>query len=240
MINYISGANGFIGKALAARLENVVPIKRNTIPTFRQPFTIWHLGAYGNHYSQRNIEETLITNINWTAALMLAASKSPNCQAFYNFSTSSVTLPTQTLYSATKLVTEQLAKAYGFTNIRPYSVYGPGEAAHRFIPTVIRHLQTGEMLNVDYEARHDWIYIDDFITALIGGKTEIGSGKQYTNAFIVGTLQSISGKSFPSKPCQLRNYDTDEWICSKPVQCRTIREGLKQTYEYFTRENNRD
>jgi len=172
---------------------------------------------------------------------MLAASKSPNCQAFYNFSTSSVTLPTQTLYSATKLVTEQLAKAYGFTNIRPYSVYGPGEAAHRFIPTVIRALHTGEKITLDTLAKHDWVYIDDFINALkLDGSTEIGSGRNYSNGFIVDVLQNISGKELKCEFGVIREYDTYEWQAPKGVPCRTIEEGLKQTYEYFTRENNRD
>lgn len=120
-------------------------------------------------------------------------------------------------------------------NIRPYSVYGPGEAQHRFIPTVIRALQTGETIPLDVHAKHDWIFVEDFIDAMFAGHTDIGTGESFSNLQVVHALQEISGKMLNYQPAVLRNYDNKDWKCPVGVPHRSLYEGLKQTYESFTR-----
>jgi nucleoside-diphosphate-sugar epimerase len=160
---------------------------------------------------------------------------------FYNFSSSSVTLNTDTFYSATKLCAEHVCNAFAIKynksirNIRPYSVYGEGEASFRFIPTVISKLHNGEEMMLDEYATHDWIYIEDFIDALLNGYSEIGTGIKTTNIEIVRTLEDISGKKLKYKPSKLRSYDNKNWVAKEGVKHISLEEGLLKTYKHYAK-----
>lgn len=242
---YLTGQSGFIGQAITKWLLSkghiVLPLPRNCeqielIRIFNKlhPDYIMHLGAYGNHYFQDDFVKAVESNIIGTFNLLEAA-KRFDYKLFYNFSTSSVTLKKQTYYSITKYCGEKLANTYkNVVNIRPYSVYGEGEAKHRFIPKVIECLNTGKLMVVDVEATHDWIYIESFIDALFAGETEIGTGIKTTNDEIVKMLEDISGKKLQYIKGKVRNYDNDDWVAKKGVKDIGLYEGLKRTYEYFT------
>jgi nucleoside-diphosphate-sugar epimerase len=241
----ISGMGGFIGSALAKRLIDsgccVIPIDRSVLynePLLTsffyktKPDCIVHLAAYGNHYDHKSIPSTVKANIIGTTNVLIASQGIP----VYNFSSSSVLLENKTPYSITKECGEQITSLFpNAKSIRPYSVYGPGEADFRFIPTVIRALHTGKNITLDEHATHDWIYIEDFITAFLNGQTEIGTGLQYRNLEIVKILQQISGKRLNYKPGKLRTYDTDSWVCKSGVPHRSIEDGLLQTYLHYTK-----
>lgn len=244
MSNYlISGANGFIGKRLTERLKAdrhvVVSIPRTMmfipeglvdIIESSQPDYIIHLSAYGNHYNQTDPDRIIHTNIKGTLNLLRAA-QVWRYKKFYNVSSSSVLLPKQTVYSITKMCAEKLAATFPNTiNVRPYSVYGPGEAGHRFIPTVIDALKTGKEIDLDPDAKHDWIFIDDFINGLLAGHSEIGTGLQYSNLDIVRILCQISGRELSYSEKRLRDYDTDNWVCPEGVPHISIEEGLLKTW----------
>lgn len=246
-MNYlISGQSGFIGKSITKYLmdkgEYVFNIPRGLpieelIQYFKRMDSdyIIHLASYGNHYYQDNFRQMVETNIIGTYNLLEAA-KTTNYKLFYNVSSSSVALKNQTCYSLTKRCGEMLTKMYDrVINSRPYSVYGPDEAKHRFIPRVIECLKTGERLTIDEEATHDWIYITDFIGALLAGETELGSGIKTSNKEIVQMLEDISGKKLNWRLGKLRSYDNDNWVAKKGVPSISIYEGLKRTYEHFTR-----
>lgn len=241
----ISGSSGFIGTALSKRLEQsgntVISIGRfllgekkhlRSLFDSKNPDYIVHLASYGNHYNQQDFAETVKANIINLHNLLSVSHKVP----VYNFSSSSVTLLAKTPYSITKLCGEQICDLFpNAVSIRPYSVYGPGEAEFRFIPTVIRALNSGEQITVDENATHDWIYIEDFITAFLKGYTEIGSGEKYTNMQIVQALEKISGKKLNYKPGKLRSYDNENWVCPLGVPHRSIEDGLQETYLHYTR-----
>lgn len=243
MIYAISGSEGFIGTALCNRLrkigEEVVPIRRfqmssvESLAAFldaKNIDTVIHLAAYGNHYNQQEHKEIFRVNVLYTLNMLKAAQG----RKFYNFSTSSVTLKKKTLYSISKACGEELVKIHSnAVNIRPYSVYGPGEAEHRFVPTVIRSLRTGEKIRVDENAVHDWIYIEDAITGLLAGAQELGTGEQHTNLEVVKLLEEISGKKVNYVPGHLRSYDTDSWCCKNGITHRSLRRGLEETYSYY-------
>lgn len=236
---YITGANGFIGQHVCEFLKGheIVTMKYNHWPSeFDKGSTVIHLAAYGNHSYQTDPQQIIQSNI-ITLRWLLEAFKISEAVKFYNISTSSVTLPVQTLYSASKLFGEQLVNSYKdkrMVNVRPYSVYGPGEAAHRFIPTVIRCLRTGEEMQLDCDAVHDWVYVDDFITAMFADIKDIGTGLQYSNLQVVRMLEQISGKELNYIPVKnIRPYDTDDWhgpVISSAAM-RGLFNGLKQTYE---------
>lgn len=242
----ISGQSGFIGQHLNKKLLSlgyeVTPTPRNilnypeklkTLFEEVKPDLIFHLAAYGNHFNQTDIERIVRTNVSGTLNMLKCSENTPY-KTFYNFSTSSVTLKKQTVYSVSKLMAEVIGSKFrDVKNIRPYSVYGPGEADHRFIPTVIRALKSGEQITVDESACHDWIYIDDFINALMAGETEIGTGEKTANITIVRKLELLTGKKLNYSPGMLRPFDNENWVCSKGVKHIGIDEGLKKTFEYY-------
>jgi nucleoside-diphosphate-sugar epimerase len=241
---YISGADGFIGKHLCKYLEGnfIYKIKRND-PTGLEfvldsypPDIVIHLAAYGNHYHQKGVNETIKANVFFLES-MIKIFKGTGMKKFYNISTSSVTLPVQTYYSLTKKIGEKLIEAEDerFVNVRPYSVYGEFEAEHRFIPTVIRCLESGEGMDIDEFMWHDWIFINDFIKAMFEGVTEIGSGGAASNIEIVEILEKISGKKLTYIPKEgMRNYDNQIWECKEKTETN-LYDGLKKVYEFRTK-----
>lgn len=239
----ITGATGFIGTALSNRLASlghtVIPVPRqylNSEKSFAHyidtctPDAIYHLAAYGNHYNQTDIRETIKANAYGTLNVFMGSGGLP----VFNFTSSSVQLINKTPYSITKEIGEIASELFpNVTNIRPYSVYGPGEAGFRFIPTVINAITNGVKITLDESATHDWIYIDDFITALLNGHTFIGTGKIHTNLEIVRKLEEIIGKKLQYKRGKLRSYDTNDWVSKSEVEHISIEEGLLKTYLYY-------
>ena len=258
----LTGKDGFIGTALSVRLEQlgykVIGFKHDDyvwdIPKLK-PDYIFHLASFGNHYNQTDEEEIFETNIGLTFNIMEAVKHMP-LKGFINFSTSGHVLECDSFYGATKMAGEYLARAFvkkyniPIVNIRPYSVYGPGEADFRFIPTIIRKGIKGEEIEVT-EGVHDWIYIDDFITGVItvmdnvgtlkGQSIDIGTGGQYSNEDVLEILSQwlpdLKIKHIDKK----RSYDTlAEWkantekIASLGVfRTFNLEEGLKKTYDWY-------
>lgn len=233
MAYFITGRNGFIGKNLVRYL---IQKGERITDKLEEATHVIHLAAYGNHYNQTDPKETIQANLIMLCDLL---ERSNHVEKFYNISTSSVHLPVQTFYSLTKSLGEKIidTKDDRFVNVRPYSVYGIGEAKHRLIPTIIRHLHTGEPMELDTKAVHDWIYVDDFIEQMLQGKTEVGSGIQYTNKDIADALEIISGRKLNYTNAKLRHYDTKNWKAPKRLNVRSIFTGLKQTYDYYRTNN---
>lgn len=192
----VSGANGFIGKALCQELsrkgQKVTALPREylhkepTLSSFLakvRPDVIVHLAAYGNKYDQQEEEKIVKANIEGTWNL-LKASKAIPYKAFINVGSSSEygtkqrpmgegdSLDTDTFYGATKasatLLCRAFAKKYGkpVVTVRPFSVYGEEDDPSKFIPTVIRCFKTNAELTLA-PGVHDWVHINDFIKALM-------------------------------------------------------------------------
>lgn len=230
----ITGANGFIGKHLCNYLESnnkkVLVINRD-LSNVKNEGIIINLAAYGNHSHQTNLNEMIKANIYYLQKLI---SLTERCSKFVNISTSSVTLKRQTGYSLTKAIGELIinGKDSRYSNVRPYSVFGEGEAENRFIPTVIRCLKTGETMPLVLDATHDWIYVHDFIKALMSGYKEIGTGIKTTNIEIVRILEQISGKVLNFEEVKgMRAYDNNNWYSLNPVPSIPLFDALKKTYE---------
>ena len=180
---------------------------------------------------------------------MLDASKYINYKKFINFSSSSVLLPYETFYSASKASGERIVKAFvnrydkPILTIRPFSIYGEGEADFRFIPTVIRALLKGEKMSVAVGAYHDWVYIKDFIDNLFlltlsktvqRGIINMGTGRSWSNLDIIIFLEKISSRKLVYEyEDKMRDFDTKHWISQDATIKSDIKEGLKRTYEYY-------
>lgn len=247
---YVTGANGFIGRNVIRYLTDK-GFKAFGVPRhfeesifdieFEEPFTFIHLAAYGNHYNQKDVSQTIKANIQNLKLLLAYFKNFQRPERFINISTSSITLEKQTMYSISKHFGELMVEGMNderFINVRPYSVYGPLEAGHRFIPTVICALKYGETIQLDEYAKHDWIYVDDFIEAMLQGVPNVGTGISTSNIEVVKILEHLSFRKLKYTPVnKMRDYDTQEWICPKGVKHIPIFEGLKRTYESFTKPN---
>ena len=242
----LSGSSGFLGSAVGTHFLNsstdpkhgVHKDEIRTIPRDmlndrwglqrffeeEKPDYILHFSAYGNHSFQKDLDETILANLQHLSNL-LNASKSVDYKLFVNTSTSSIFLPNQTFYSSTKKCGQDICEIFAKENskrivsIQPLSVYGPGEAPFRFIPTVIQSALKGEFFNLVEEPSHDWLYIDDFVSGLetvmntlTTGNVAIGTGTQYTNKEVVEIIEQIhQSKVWYNKVESLRSYDTENW-----------------------------
>lgn len=277
MKSVLSGGKGFIGSHLCLRLLEMGhevklidrfmmadPVKLRDYLELENPDYIFHLSAYGNHYDQIDDDLTFYTNIENTWNL-LKASKNVPYKKLINFGSSSEygtknspmsekdLLETKNMYGATKASTTYLCNAYSekykknITTVRPFSVYGEGEASFRFIPTVINSIRTAKKFPLDPYPQHDWIYISDFVDGVIKClKTKdkvvnIGTGSQFTNMQVVNFLEEIAGsESSYNLISGIRDYDSNNWQADNSLlkslgwkQKHSLREGLKKTYERY-------
>lgn len=270
----ISGASGFIGSNLKRVLlqlgHEVIELKRDWRANqyIGGVDYIIHLAAYGNHSKQNYIADIFDTNVLNTWELLVATQDIPY-KAFINIGSSSeygkktgamgeADLPeTDTFYGATKVCGTYLSKAFAkqldkpIVTVRPFSVYGPGEASHRFIPQAIEAITDNSLFYLEPNATHDWIYIDDFINGLLlvaenadklkGQVVNIGTGFETPNYFIYERLEEISGIKHPYIPVSnLRTNDSPVWMADNTKlkslgweQQHFLKDGLTKTYEYF-------
>ena len=79
-------------------------------------------------------------------------------------------------YGHTKLLAEEVCRYYSqqfgikVTIIRPFNVYGPGQAGHFLIPTLLRQVldpQAQEVSIADDRPRRDYLFIDDLLDLLL-------------------------------------------------------------------------
>src|SRR3990167_1340649 len=121
----ISGSHGFLGENLVEKLESlkheVIRYQYgDALPLAFDYF--FHLSSYGNHYDQQELSTIIETNYIQLFNLLEQVKKC-KLKGFFNFSTSSVSLMKQTLYSATKMGGEYLSRAYSdkfpIVSIRP-------------------------------------------------------------------------------------------------------------------------
>ncbi len=235
-----------------------------------QPDCIFHLAAYGNMASQKDLSMTFAANLTATFNMLKESLEVPY-RAFVNFGSSSEygrkseamseqdVLAPETLYGAAKAGATHLGEAFAaqfakpiFT-VRPFSVYGPGEAGFRFIPTVIRSMLTGASFPLDEDANHDWIYIEDFVAAVLllverapclpaaHRVYNVGSGRMYSNKQVCETLKQVTGRDYRASPLSgLRRHDSAVWvsdnsrISSLGFRPRhSLAEGLEKTYLYY-------
>ena len=168
----------------------------------------------------------------------------------------------ETFYGASKAGATHLAYVFArqfnkpIVTVRPFSVYGPGEAVFRFIPTAIKNMITKNSFPLDSKANHDWIFIDDFIKGVllvmekvhqlgnIGTKTvNIGSGRMHSNKEVCEMLKKISGFHYYAFPYEkLRPRDSAIWLSDntliKGFGFHTdimMEDGLKVTYDYYSK-----
>jgi nucleoside-diphosphate-sugar epimerase len=277
----ITGINGFMGKNLVNHLKkkNVmsVGVPRELLQDVTSlekyikeinPNYIYHLAAYGNHHNQEEFDQIIITNLIGTYA-MLRASLEVDYEAFINVSTSSVygkknavmrekdTLEADNFYSCTKVGAEYLSRAFAkklnknIVNVRPFSVYGEHERDDRLIPTIVRNLVNNKPVDLIEPPKHDWIYIEDFLTAIDtlianiskvrGDSINIGTGRQRTNREVYDLISDITRYKTKVRITKTgRDYESPRWQADittmklfgwKPKY--SLERGLVKTVQHF-------
>ena len=115
-------------------------------------------------------------------------------------------------YALTKHLAEQACAFYArhqgvpVVVVRPFNIYGPGQAPHFLIPEIIRQVQARTPIRVkDLAPRRDYVYVDDVVDALM--KTQVvtepyavfnvGSGHSISVAEVIEAVQRVAGTQLP-------------------------------------------
>ncbi len=156
-----------------------------------------------------------------------------------------------TIRGVAKLAATELVRESGLpaTVVRPFSVYGPGEKQHRFVPAAISAALRNEPIPLTRPGIvRDFIFVDDVVEALLraahvpeaeGEIVNAGTGRQTTNEELVATLGAVLGRELDVRPGEFeaRPWDTDSWVADTAKAERllgwtartTLAEGLAQT-----------
>jgi GDP-4-dehydro-6-deoxy-D-mannose reductase len=111
-------------------------------------------------------------------------------------------------YALSKQLAEQTctfyAEAFGVTAtvLRPFNAYGPGQAGHFLIPSIISQVATGEAIRVqDLSPKRDYVHIADVVDIIVRSmKIEqgydvfnVGTGISYSVGEVIDLIQGICG-----------------------------------------------
>jgi len=257
-MNYILGANGFLGKHLSKRVK-CTPIPHADIPATKlKDFeNLFYLASYGNLVHQTDMKETIKANV-LDVAHIIEQAVQHDFKSFIFISTSSVKLKVQTSYSRAKRATEEVLLAYlerynkPICIIRPYSITGVGEQQEHLIPTLIRSCMTGEQINFVGHPTHDFIDVDDVVSAIVNlsqnsarGIFEVGSGKSYSNNQVLDIVEKVTGKKANVNRVEsMRKYDNTNWISTNYrarsfgwLPQKTLEVSIQEMYEHFRAQN---
>lgn len=246
----LTGSSGFLGLALSKALlqwHEVIPLDRdwNVVPLDID--YIIHCGAYGNMYDQTSEMEIFRVNVKRTFDL-LEATKVLSYKKFVYVSSSSVSLPTQTMYSVTKKMVENLIKAYNkpISIVRPYSVTGVGEQSAHLIPTLIDAAFTGKVIPFIPDPCHDFIDISDVVKSIIRIMNfdsleayqhpvfDLGSSDSYSNQEVLNIVENITGKKVHTKYTPaMRSYDTRKWESPISWSTKSLNTSIKEMVEAY-------
>lgn len=224
---------------------------------------IFHL-ASPSAQSDPDTDIEFETNVVGTYQLLRLAARYP-IKGFINVGTSleygehagpmneEMALKPRFLHAGTKAAATMLAISvahqFGIPLIhaRPFSLYGPAETRPRLMPVLIRACFEGTPLTL-YPGRHDWLYIDDFINAIIalsmkgqqwrGEVFNIGSGIETDNTTIAALVEKLMQKklNFSLAKEKYRSYDTSHWVADMTKlkaaiswEPLSLEEGLRRT-----------
>jgi len=212
----ITGADGFIGKALCKYYDkNKIVYERFTgdvtdLETFpKESFDIIiHSAALITHkktWSEGHLEKV---NIGGTENIITAY---PNAKIVY-ISTTDVSKEPLTAYAATKLKAEELVKR-NVNNliIRLPSVFGPNQKQDKLIPRLIRHYYSGEPCVVSSDDIREYAYVEDVAEEIADDSLKQGiitlKGIRIRNFRIKEIIESIyHGNQAPSSSEEEQNF----------------------------------
>ncbi|WP_158660410.1 NAD-dependent epimerase/dehydratase family protein [Paraburkholderia terrae] len=118
-------------------------------------------------------------------------------------------LETHKLYGASKAAGGILALATGAASnvpvavVRLFNVYGPGEAAHRLLPSLAAGLRAGQPVKLSAGTQiRDFVYVDDASNGLIAVLNALISGQLPSGAFNLATGVGQTVADFARQACE--------------------------------------
>jgi nucleoside-diphosphate-sugar epimerase len=175
----ITGADGFIGTHMKARLPEALPLWLgfNTEDEIArlQPTRIYHLAAWGVLPSDRHIGAMLKNNVMRHGQLLDAVRHYvPDCHVICAGSCFDDDVND---YGHTKRLAREMAEYYRehyqlkIAVLRLFQVYGPGESASRLVPSIIHAcLEHRPVVLHNPSSVRSWLYVIDAVEAFV--KTE--------------------------------------------------------------------
>jgi nucleoside-diphosphate-sugar epimerase len=148
---------------------------------------VFHLASHGVRPNERSLEPMFRVNVEATRCLTVAAATWP-ARSFIiagsgsEYDLARVDAPVSEdqplemfkLYGASKaagsLCALSSARSLGLPTAigRIFGVFGPGEAEHRLLPSLVRHLTRGQRVPLsDGRQRRDFLAVDDVVGALL-------------------------------------------------------------------------
>lgn len=215
----ISGSHGFLGSHLAARLQEPIRLDRDGVVP-KDIDVVFDLAAYGN-LASHSIDPART----YRANLMRVIEENEwiDNEKWIFISTSSVTLPKQTLYSLSKKAAEEFLQQINkrVVIVRPFTIVGTREAKEHLIPKLIDSCLNGTEMPFVPDPVHDFLDVEDFVDALLvikdkaqfkGEIYEVGGGEQVSNDTVRQMVEEVTGKKANLKYVNnLRSYDTKNW-----------------------------
>lgn len=125
-------------------------------------------------------------------------------------------------YALSKKLAEEVCDFYSdrfrinVTILRPFNVYGPGQGEHFLIPSIIRQVKAGHIIQLkDLEPRRDYVYINDLVDIIVRaiklerGKTilNVGSGTSHSVRELVQIIQDIKQTKLQVRSSDERRKD---------------------------------
>jgi GDP-4-dehydro-6-deoxy-D-mannose reductase len=232
----VTGADGFIGRALCQALRSdghsVVALTRRdgdiasaaTLGDLPAAGHVFHLAARSFIPDSWNDPRGMMdTNVVGTANVLDYCRRSTARLTFVSTCVYGVptTLPISedcpprpnNPYALSKYLGEQLCEFHAahhglqITTLRAFNVFGPGQNRNFLVAHVLEQVLGGRKIKVNnLSPRRDYLYIDDFIPALLrtlhgphGGYDvfNVGSGSSVSVKEVVDVMQSVAGTELP-------------------------------------------
>lgn len=125
-----------------------------------------------------------------------------------------VPLETEKLYGASKAAGGILALAEGVAigvpvgHIRLFNVYGPGEAAHRLLPSLARSLSEREVVKLSPGTQiRDFVHVDDACNGLIATLSALLDGHMRSGAYNLATGTGTTVNQFARQVASAMDAD---------------------------------
>lgn len=144
-------------------------------------------------------------------------------------------------YTQSKLICEQLCEAYSrdfslnVAILRPFNIYGPGQASNFFIPTIISQINSATISLHDPKPKRDYIFINDLIDVImlfVNQKFKgfeifnVGTGESYSVEEVVDLILKFSkSKASVEYSNQTRKGEVND--CKASIEKLTNKFGWK-------------
>ena len=234
------------------------------------PKVLFNIAASGGYPGKRQRDLLFRDNVLVVHNLLMALEKGCDCRVVHassslengprqeaireDMSNNPVTVYASTKTAATVLLRQAAVyDSYPITILRPFAIYGYGEASTRLIPKTIRAALSGEELSLTPPGYvRDYVFVEDVVDAFLmaanadnifGEIINIGTGMQTSNEEVVSIISSLLRRSVRTNTggYEPHRTDTTHW-CANPDKARRllgwvpqhdIRAGLEKTVKWF-------